>query len=393
MAHTTSNRPRNGPIRVLVVDDSALVRGLVSGLIDRQGDMVCIGTACHALQAREMIRELDPDVVTLDMAMPFMDGLDFLERLMRLRPTPVVVIATPTDRCAATTARALELGASAVIDKPSEGLLGELDRLEHDIALAIRSAARGGVRPASMARQATPASSSPQSSPARAVSQRPLTDGPISLQGRLIAIGASTGGTEATPRVLEHLPPRCPPVLIVQHMPGGFSARYAARLDAHCGVHVLEAEDGQVLQPGHAYIAPGGRHAVVERLAGGGLQVRLNDTEPVHRHRPSVDVLFRSVARVVGERAIGIMLTGMGGDGAEAMRVMRDAGAHNIAQDEASSAIFGMPREAIRAGACQEVLALDQIGPRVCSLLGLAPAAPAGPAGTGLSPETASADR
>jgi two-component system chemotaxis response regulator CheB len=201
-----------------------------------------------------------------------------------------------------------------------------------------------------------------------------MTEAPVSLastSGRLIAIGASTGGTEATPRLLARLSPAAPPVLIVQHMPAGFSARYAARLNGLGPLAVSEARDGEPLQSGHAYVAPGGQHLAVDRAAGGGFIARVTDGELVQRHRPSVDVLFRSVAKVAGERAIGVMLTGMGGDGALAMRLLREAGAYNLAQDEATSAIFGMPREAIRAGACQEVLPLDAIGPRVMALLGL----------------------
>jgi two-component system chemotaxis response regulator CheB len=357
---------------VLVVDDSASARALLCAILARQPDMVCVGEAVDALQAREMIRGLDPDVVTLDMVMPGMDGLDFLERLMRLRPTPVVVIAAPTRQHQTTVLRATALGAVAFIDKPLPGAPGAIEAFEQRVVARLREAARSrqGRRSGGLADTATAA-------------------GTVATHGdRLIAIGASTGGTEATPRLLACLSPAVPPVLIVQHMPAGFSARYAARLHGLGPLAVSEARDGEPLQQGHAYVAPGGLHLSVHRSAGGGFIARVSDGELVQRHRPSVDVLFRSVAKVVGDRAIGIMLTGMGGDGALAMRLMREAGAYNLAQDEATSAIFGMPREAIRAGACQEVLPLDAIGPRVMALLGLA-----SPSSSLVRPETSPADR
>ena len=357
------------PLRVLVVDDSAAARAMLCAILARQPDMVCVGEAVDALQARELIRGLDPDVVTLDMVMPGMDGLDFLERLMRLRPTPVVVIAAPTRQHQTTVLRATALGAAAFIDKPLPGEPGAIEAFEQRVVARLREAARSRPRRAGSLAE----------SPAAAAAS-----------GRLIAIGASTGGTEATPRLLARLSTAVPPVLIVQHMPAGFSARYAARLNGLGPLAVSEARDGEPLQQGHAYVAPGGLHLSVDRGAGGAFIARVTEGELVQRHRPSVDVLFRSVAEVVGDRAIGIMLTGMGGDGALAMRLLREAGAYNLAQDEATSAIFGMPREAIRAGACQEVLPLDAIGPRVMSLLGLAASA----ASTArLRSETSPADR
>lgn len=360
------------PIRVLVVDDSAAARAMICAVLARHPDLVCVGEAADALQAREMIRGLDPDVVTLDMVMPGMDGLDFLERLMRLRPTPVVVIASATRQHQTTVLRATALGAVAFIEKPQPGAQGVLDAFESTVVARLREAARSRqtVRRSAVAGEVVAV--------------------PASASGRLIAIGASTGGTEATPRLLARLSPAVPPVLIVQHMPAGFSARYATRLNGLGPLAVSEARDGEPLQQGHAYVAPGGLHLSVDRASGGGFIARVTEGELVQRHRPSVDVLFRSVAKVAGDRAIGIMLTGMGGDGALAMRLLREAGAYNLAQDEATSAIFGMPREAIRAGACQEVLPLDAIGPRVMALLGLA--APA-VCTTRLRPETSPADR
>lgn len=359
-------------LRVLVVDDSAAARAMICAILARQPDMVCIGQAADVPQAREMIRGLDPDVVTLDLVMPGMDGLDFLERLMRLRPTPVVVVAAPTRDHQTTVLRATALGACAFVDKPQPGVSAGLDTFEERLVRHLRLAARTRAPHRRACR--------PGGVPSGGAGVAATVPG----SGRLIAIGASTGGTEATPRLLASLSPAVPPVLIVQHLPAGFSARYAARLDSLGPLTVREAQDGEPLQHGHAYVAPGGQHLSVERGASGALVARVCEGEPVHRHRPSVDVLFRSVARVVGPRAIGIMLTGMGGDGALAMRLMREAGACNLAQDEATSAIFGMPREAIRAGACQEVLPLEAIGPRVMALLGLAGV---------VRPETAPADR
>ncbi|GIX54502.1 chemotaxis response regulator protein-glutamate methylesterase [Sphaerotilus natans] len=376
------------------------MRGLMSGIIARQADMECVGAACDALQAREMIRELDPDVITLDMAMPKMDGLDFLERLMRLRPTPTIMVTSAAQRQPDIVTRALALGAAAVIDKAAVGVPGAFEAFERELLAALRQAVQS--RPAAP-RRSVPAAPATVSSPALSVAspaplQAPTSAAPVLSGGpaveigerriRLIAIGASTGGPEATPHVIRALSAQVPPVVIVQHIPGGFSARYAARLDTLGALRVCEARDEMVLQQGHGYVAPGGRHLSVVKV-GASLVARVTDTEPVNRHRPSVDVLFRSVAQVVGERALGVMLTGMGGDGAEGMRRMRDAGAWNIAQDEATSAIFGMPKEAIRAGACQEVLALQAIGPRLMAMLGLVGSGTAG----ALRSETSTAGR
>ena len=362
---------RGIPLRVLVVDDSAAARAMLCAILDRQPDMVCVGEAVDALQAREMIRGLDPDVVTLDLVMPGMDGMEFLERLMRLRPTPVVVVAAPTRQHQATVLRATALGATAVVDKPLPGDHEAAASFEQRLLARLREATRG--RPVRRG-----------GSPGEGPGPGGTTGG-----GRLIVLGASTGGTEATPRLLARLSRAVPPVLIVQHMPVGFSTRYAARLNSLGPLVVGEARDGEALLQGHAYVAPGGLHLAVDRGVDGGYIARVTEGELVQRHRPSVDVLFRSVARVVGSRAIGIMLTGMGADGALAMRLMREAGAYNLAQDEASSAIFGMPREAIRVGACQEVLPLEAIGPRVMALLGLA-TVPAG--APRFRPETSPAD-
>jgi two-component system chemotaxis response regulator CheB len=348
--------------RVVVVDDSALVRGLLAEIINRQSDMTCVGAAADPLVAREMIRDLNPDVITLDIEMPRMDGIDFLSRLMRLRPMPVVMVSTLTERGADVTLKALELGAIDFVAKPKVGVADGLRQLGLDITDKIRTASRARV-----SRLAAPA-------PVVAGAPRPA---PVNLAGlgrlsteKIIFIGASTGGTEATREVLQQLPADCPAVMITQHMPPGFTKSYAARLNGLCRIRVAEAQDGERVLPGHAYIAPGGLHLAVER-SGANYIARVHDGEPVNRHKPSVEVLFESAARVVGRNALGVMLTGMGADGARAMRTMRDAGSHNLVQDEASCVVFGMPREAIAHGAAHEVLPLGQIAPKLVEWLRL----------------------
>ena len=344
--------------RVVVVDDSALVRGLLAEIIDRQSDMCCVGAASDPLVAREMIRNLNPDVITLDIEMPRMDGIDFLSRLMRLRPMPVVMVSTLTERGADVTLKALELGAVDFVAKPRIGVADGLRQLGADITEKIRTAARARVHRLATAPAAGAA-------PAKPVTIASL--GRLSTE-KIIFIGASTGGTEATREVLVNLPADCPAVMITQHMPPGFTKSYAARLNGLCRIRVAEASDGERVLPGHAYIAPGGFHLSVER-SGANYIARVVNGEPVNRHKPSVEVLFESAARVVGRNALGVMLTGMGGDGAQAMRGMRDAGSWNVVQDEASCVVFGMPREAINHGAAHEVLPLAQIAPRLVEWL------------------------
>jgi two-component system chemotaxis response regulator CheB len=345
--------------RVVVVDDSALVRSILTEIINKQPDMECIGAASDPLVAREMIRNLNPDVITLDVEMPRMDGIDFLSRLMRLRPMPVVMVSTLTERGAEVTLKALELGAVDFVAKPKIGVADGIRQLASDITDKIRIAARAHVRrtPALVAAPgATPAAPPPVANVGRLSTEK------------IIFIGASTGGTEATKDVLVNLPADCPAVCITQHMPPGFTTSYAQRLDGLCKIRVAEARDGERLLPGHAYLAPGGKQFSVER-SGANYIARVVDGEPVNRHRPSVEVLFLSAARVVGPNALGIMLTGMGADGATAMRAMRDAGSYNLVQDEASCVVFGMPREAINAGAANEVLPLKDIAPRLLERL------------------------
>ncbi|MFN4115383.1 MAG: chemotaxis response regulator protein-glutamate methylesterase [Inhella sp.] len=344
--------------RVVVVDDSALVRSILTEIINKQPDMECIGAAQDPLVAREMIRNLNPDVITLDVEMPRMDGIDFLSRLMRLRPMPVVMVSTLTERGAEVTLKALELGAVDFVAKPKIGVADGLRQLAIDITDKIRIAAKAHIRRA----PAAPPPGTAAAPPAVIAGV-----GRLSTE-KIIFIGASTGGTEATKDVLINLPADCPAVCITQHMPPGFTTSYAARLNGLCKIRVSEAKDGERILPGHAYLAPGGKQFSVER-SGANYIARVVDGEPVNRHRPSVEVLFSSAARVVGPNAYGIMLTGMGGDGATAMRAMRDAGSFNICQDEASCVVFGMPREAINAGAAHEVLPLKDIAPRLLEKL------------------------
>ncbi len=366
--------------RVVVVDDSALVRGLLAEIINRQPDMECVGAASDPLVAREMIRNLNPDVITLDVEMPRMDGIDFLSKLMRLRPMPVVMVSTLTERGAEVTLRALELGAIDFVAKPKIGVADGLRQLAEDITDKVRTAAQAHVR------RLPPAAVAPAGSSAGGVAGSPAAQGvlsagahlprqaaPVAALGRLstekiIFIGASTGGTEATKEVLMNLPADSPAVVITQHMPPGFTKSYAARLDSLCRIRVKEAVDGDRILPGHAYIAPGGYHLSVER-SGANYIARVRDGEPVNRHKPSVEVLFDSAARVVGQNALGVMLTGMGADGARAMKTMRDAGSWNVCQDEASCVVFGMPREAIAHGAAHEVLPLQRIAPMLVERL------------------------
>ncbi len=347
--------------KVVVVDDSALVRSILTEIINRQTDMECIGAASDPLVAREMIRNLNPDVITLDVEMPRMDGLDFLSRLMRLRPMPVVMVSTLTERGAEVTLKALELGAIDFVAKPKIGVADGIRQLAQDITDKIRIASKAHVRRAPTA----PPPGAPPAAPVKAVTMASL--GRASTE-KIIFIGASTGGTEATKDVLVNLPADSPAVVITQHMPPGFTRSYAARLDGLCRIRVKEAQDGERILPGHGYIAPGGLHLTVER-SGANYIARVQDGEPINRHKPSVEALFLSAAKVVGPNAIGIMLTGMGADGARAMKVMKDAGAYNYCQDEASCVVFGMPREAIAAGAADEVLPLNQIAGKVLERL------------------------
>lgn len=350
-------------IRVLVVDDSALVRSLLAEIINRQKDMECVGTANDPLIAREMIRELSPDVLTLDIEMPRMDGIDFLGRLMRLRPMPVVMISTLTERGAEVTMKALELGAVDFVAKPRIGVADGLSELSVQIVEKVRIAAAAHIKRAS-----APSPLAAATSTAPISARAPVASiGRLSTE-KLICIGASTGGTEAIKEILTRLPADSPGIVITQHMPPGFTTSFAARLNSLCQITVQEAVNGGRILPGHAYIAPGGKQFRVDR-SGANYVAVVEDGELVNRHKPSVEVLFKSAASVVGRNAFGVMLTGMGNDGARAMREMKDAGSYNFVQDEASCIVFGMPREAILHGAADEVLPLADIAPALIAKL------------------------
>ncbi len=360
----------NRKTRVIVVDDSALVRSLLAEIINRQPDMECIGTANDPLVAREMIREKNPDVITLDVEMPKMDGIDFLGRIMRLRPMPVLMISTLTERGAEVTMRALELGAVDFVAKPRVGVANGLNQLSTEIVEKIRIAASAHVH-----RMVKPAASAAEpattGAPKPPVSSATLL-GKLSTE-KLIAIGASTGGTEAIKEVLIQMPADAPAIVITQHMPPGFTTSFAARLNSLCQITVKEATHGERLLPGHAYIAPGGKQFSISRSGANYVAVVDEQAPPVNRHKPSVEVLFKSVAQFAGRNAFGVMLTGMGADGATAMREMKDAGSYNYVQDEASCIVFGMPREAIAHGAADEVLPLTQIAPALLAKLRASP--------------------
>jgi two-component system chemotaxis response regulator CheB len=354
-------------IKVLCVDDSALIRSLMTEIINSQPDMTVVATAPDPLVARDLIKQHNPDVLTLDVEMPRMDGLDFLEKLMRLRPMPVVMVSSLTERGSEITLRALELGAVDFVTKPKVGIRDGMLEYSEKLADKVRAAARARVRQAAPAQHAA-ASSASAGAAAHAPAHAPLFNNPLVSTEKLIIVGASTGGTEAIREVLVPLPPDAPAVLIAQHMPPGFTKSFAQRLNGLCRITVKEAEHGERVLPGHAYIAPGHAHLLLAR-SGANYIAHLSDDPPVNRHRPSVDVLFRSAAQHAGKNAVGVILTGMGRDGAAGLLDMRKAGAYTLAQDEASCIVFGMPREAIAMGAADEIASLSEMSRRVMTRL------------------------
>ena len=350
-------------IKVLIVDDSALMRALLTEIIGGAPDIEVVGTAPDPLIAREMIKSLNPDVLTLDVEMPKMDGLEFLGRLMKLRPMPVVMISSHTARGSEVTLQALETGAFDFVTKPQADSAALLHSYTEEMRDKIRAAynARGRLVAGRQAARPgrTGAAAAPAASPA--FSQRLLNN-------HIIAIGASTGGTEAIKEVLVRLPAEIPPVVMVQHMPESFTQSFAKRLDSLCTLSVIEAQGGEKLRPGVAYLAPGHSHMTLKKVVGGYV-TELDQGDLVNRHRPAVDVLFRSVAALVGDNATGIILTGMGKDGALGLLEMRQAGAWTIGQDEASSVVYGMPREAANVGAVAEVSSLEGIAGKLLAHL------------------------
>ncbi len=351
-------------IRVLIVDDSALVRQLLTRMLSLATDIEVVGTAADAHAAREKIKQLNPDVLTLDVEMPLMDGITFLRNLMRLRPMPVVMVSSLTERGADVTLDALALGAVDYLAKPKLDLAATFTDYSNELIAKIRIAATASVR------ALEPGRSPLAPGPARTVEDAAPPHGGtrhLRTTSRLIAMGASTGGTEAIKHVLTGLAADSPAVVIAQHIPKAVSGPFAARLNERCALTVCEAQNGQQILAGHAYIAPGDRHLRVRR-DGARYVCRLDDGEPVNRHKPSIDVLFRSVADQCGPNAIGVLLTGMGKDGARGLKEMLDSGSRTVVQDEASSVVWGMPGEAVALGAAQAVLPLEQIAARVCAL-------------------------
>ena len=344
-------------IKVLIVDDSALMRALLTEIIGGAADLEVVGSAPDPIAAREMIKALNPDVLTLDVEMPKMDGIEFLSRLMKLRPMPVVMISSLTAKGSEVTLQALELGAVDFIAKPRAENISLLQSYSDEIRDKIRAAHGAHLQRPGTGIAAKPAPAAPLSG----VSSRMLNE-------RLIAIGASTGGTEAIKEVLIRLPAETPGIVMVQHMPETFTPSFAKRLDSLGSLRVIEAQGGERIQPGHAYLAPGHSHMTIKR-SGTGWVTELNQAEPVNRHRPAVDVLFHSVAKEVGKQAVGVILTGMGKDGAQGMLAMRQAGAWNIGQDQESCVVYGMPREAAQVGAVDEVASLHQVAGRILARL------------------------
>jgi two-component system chemotaxis response regulator CheB len=348
-------------IRVLIVDDSAVVRRILSDCLSKESDIEVVGTAADPYIARDLILKLNPDVLTLDIEMPRMDGLTFLHKLMQHRPMPVVVISSLAQHSTAAALQALEEGAVEALGKPAGPYsVGDLEKVVADKVRAAAAARVGALRPARV-----PA---PAKANGEAAGVAPAAPVVHIRSSALVAIGASTGGTEAIARVLEHLPANFPPTVITQHIPAGFSRAFAERLNRLCAMEVKEAEDGDAVRAGRVLIAPGGLHMTLGRSAGGYF-VGVKDGPRVCYQRPSVDVLFASVADVAGKDAIGVLLTGMGSDGAAGLLRMRERGAKTVAQDEATCVVFGMPREAIRRGAAVDVLPLDGIAPAVLRLV------------------------
>ena len=353
-------------VRVLIVDDSAVMRGVLAEMINSAEDMEVVGAAPDAHTAREMIKALNPDVLTLDVQMPKMNGIEFLDRLMRLRPMPVVMVSSFTEAGSDTTLRALELGAVDFIGKPRAEHSGSMELYAEELLDKLRAAKSARLRRQNVQRTllatSSSAGSAAQTSPVSVKTGSPVT-------GKIIFVGASTGGTEAIKEFLLGIPANCPPILIVQHMPESFTASFARRLDGLCAPRVLEAQGNEKLESGTVYIAPGHSHLLIKRV-GAGYVTELLATPPVNRHRPAVDVLFDSAATQVGRSAIGVILTGMGKDGAQGLLRMRQAGARTFGQDETSCVVYGMPREAFLIGAVAEQCSLDEMAKRVMAALG-----------------------
>lgn len=343
-------------IKVLIVDDSALIRKVLSEMLSSDSDIDIVGTASDPYIARNKIKELNPDVITLDVEMPKMDGITFLGNLMRLRPMPVVMVSSLTEKGADVTLQALELGAIDFVTKPSIDLAHTFEDYAEEIIEKVKVAAKANVQQGHSSIKLE----TPEKYSADAILLKNAKFKNFKTTDKIIAIGASTGGTEAIKEVLMDMPPNSPGIVITQHIPEAFSKKFADRLDSFLALKVYEAEDGQQIIPGHVYIAPGNRHLLVER-DGARYICRLNDGPPVNRHKPAVDVLFRSVAQNVGRNSLGIILTGMGDDGARGLKEMHESGSYTIAQDEKTSVVWGMPGSAVHHEAVDTVLPLKKI--------------------------------
>lgn len=344
-------------IKVLIVDDSSLVRQMLSEMFRSDPQIEVVGTASDPLFARTMIKELNPDVLTLDVEMPRMDGLNFLEKIMTLRPMPVVMVSSLTQKGADAALRAMELGAVDIVAKPTIGLKDSFPLLQAELIAKVKAAAGARVR----TREARPG----QATPIKSASHYKTTE-------RIVCIGASTGGVEALADVLRMLPSDAPAIAITQHMPANFTAKFASRLNGMCAVRVAEAKGGERMLPGHVYLAPGGRHLTVER-SGANYVCRLGGSEPVSGHCPSVDVLFHSAAQNIGVNAVGVILTGMGRDGADGLKAIREAGGATLGQNEASCVVYGMPRVAQELGAVERQVPLSGVAQAIldaCSAKG-----------------------
>jgi len=349
-------------IKVLIIDDSALIRQLLQEILSRDPGIDVVGTASDPLIARDKIKQLNPDVLTLDIEMPKMDGITFLRNLMRLRPMPVIMISTLTEAGADVTLEALEIGAIDFVPKPKIDVIEQLQNYADDIINKVKIASAARVR-------AYHIDDIPEV-PGKLTADAVLAKGSkkhLKTTDKIIAIGASTGGTEAIKELLVKMPATAPGIVISQHIPAAFSAPFARRMDGCSAMTVYEAKDGQKILPGHVYIAPGSHHLLVER-SGARYVCRLNDGPPVNRHKPSVDVMFRSVCQNVGPNAVGAILTGMGDDGARGLKEMQEVGAATIAQDEKSSVVWGMPGEAVKHGGVDHILSLDKISAKLLEL-------------------------
>jgi two-component system chemotaxis response regulator CheB len=352
-------------IKVMLVDDSAVVRQVLTALLTKDGSIEVIASAPDPIFAMDKMNSNWPDVVVLDVEMPRMDGITFLKQIMSVRPTPVIICSTLTEKGAATSVQALAAGAVAIVTKPKAGLKNFLEMDAGDIVQAVKAAAGANLRPF---RNLNVASANTASIPPAKIKidevmpalNASLTSAMAVTTDKLVAIGTSTGGTQALEAVLKKLSRTAPGIVIVQHMPEKFTEAFADRLNKLCEMEVLEAKNGDRVIPGRALVAPGGRHMQVKR-SGAQYHVEIIDAPPVNRHRPSVDVLFRSVAKCAGKNALGIIMTGMGDDGALGMRDMHDAGAETIAQDEKTCVVYGMPKEAVKLGAVDKIVPLDTI--------------------------------